>query len=709
MNEGSQNNKKTLAIFMLLLLVFLVLINLLVAAELRTTIRQAQATHEQNDAALFSEFVTSLLVQKDFAKIVDLVSKWGNKNNDLVNIRLVAENNYVLAEYHSDNVVAVPSVVKNTIKIRGLQEYRLSLTYDRIKLISELNNITVNLVVVSTIIFIILSTILWQILLKTALLPLQREALRHKKTSDELLIAKGEADRANKAKSEFLANMSHEIRTPMNGILGMLNLVKETSLTKEQQEYVDAADTSAKTLMVIINDILDFSKIEAGKLEIENVDFDLHAVVENVGALFASAAFNKGLELAIDINENVPTYIQSDPTRLTQIISNLVGNAIKFTDQGEIVISVIIKAEYVNNKIKLYFEVKDTGIGIPPGAVKNIFSEFTQADTSTTRIYGGTGLGLSISKQIIELMGGEIGVSSTINEGSIFWFTIMVNKSNLESKINANPVDFSKKRILIVDDNTTNRKILNKQLDAWSIPHDSIDNGFAALEMIEQARRDGQAYNCILLDLMMPGMDGIEVAEKIKESLQPPDVIILSSSSTSEVSIALDDNVIKSYLLKPVRSSLLFNSISAVISGNNLRENIQEKNSLYDATKYSGKTALVVEDNIINQKVISGLLNKLGIKTDIANDGAEGVEKINSHKYDLVLMDCHMPVMNGFTATTIVREHESPKEHVTIIAMTANTMEGDREECLAAGMDDYLSKPIKPAVLLEILARWLEK
>lgn len=693
---------------MLVLFIFLVLINVLVVSKFRTIIVQSLAEEEKHETELFTNFVTSLVVQRNYSKIDDLVKDWGQARYNVVNIKISAGNKYVISEYKAVYKVVSPSVLRRKINIGQRQKYYLSITYDRVKLNEDLKNITENLIFVSVIIFVFLSVILWKILVRTALRPLQKEILQHKKTSEELLLAKKEADNANRTKSEFLANMSHEIRTPMNGILGMLHLLADTKLSKEQQDCFNAAETSAKTLLVIINDILDFSKIEAGKLELEKADFDLHEIVSNVGTLFSEVAFKKGLELAVDINTNVPVFIQGDPTRIGQVITNLLGNAVKFTDKGEVVIKVNV--ESVNEgKIKLYFEIKDTGIGISEEAQEKIFSDFSQADTSTTRNFGGTGLGLSISKQLAEIMGGDIGVSSAKGEGSTFWFTIAVNESSLESENVKGDISFENKRVLIVDDNLTNRTILDKQLSSWSIPHDMVNDGFEAITQVEQARSEGEAYNCILLDMMMPGMDGLEVAKKLKESDSPPDIIMLSSGSNIEVSKALESNIIKSYLLKPVRSSVLFDTLSAVTTDQHIETSKNPSNELVNENDYSNKTILVVEDNKINQKVIIGLLKKSGIKADVANNGIEGIEKINAKKYDLVFMDCQMPEMDGYSATKKIRENEKSGEHLNIVAMTANAMEGDREECIAAGMDDYISKPIKPAVLKEFLNEWLSE
>lgn len=708
MNSDNLNmkNKKALLAFMLVLFLFLLLINVLVVSQFRTIMKDSQTTEEDHETELFTNFVTSLVVKRDYSRIEDLVKDWGTSRSNVVNIKVLAGNKYVVAEYKADYSIHIPSVVRSRINVSDSKKYYLSITYDRIKLEEELKGVTNNLILISILIFIFLSAALWKILVKTALLPLQREALRHKKISKELYLAKKEAERANKTKSEFLANMSHEIRTPMNGIMGMLHLIKETELTKEQQDCVNTADTSAKTLLVIINDILDFSKIEAGKLTLEKADFDLHEVVANVGALFSEVAFRKKIELAIDIDMDVPVFVQGDPTRVGQIITNLMSNAIKFTDKGEIVVNVKVE-EKGSAKTMLCFEIKDTGIGISKEAQERIFQGFSQADTSTTRHFGGTGLGLSISKQLAELMGGSIGVTSKKGEGSNFWFTIVVNDSSLDDESTSEDLSFKNKRVLVVDDNKTNCKILNKQLTSWSIEHDIVSNGVDALDKFDKSISDDAAYSVVLLDMMMPEMDGIEVAKQLNKSPSAPDIIMLSSGNSNDVNLALENKIINSYLLKPVRSSVLFDTLSAVMSGQQPAEKNLSSEDSFAEKIHSDKTVLVVEDNKINQRVIVGLLNKLGVTADIANNGIEGIEKINSRKYDLVFMDCQMPEMDGYTATKNIRESEKDDEHVNIIAMTANAMEGDKEVCLAAGMDDYISKPIKPVVLKEFIAEWL--
>lgn len=700
-DDIKKKNKKSMIAFMLVLSLFLVFANIFVVLEFRGDITSAQEHHEQHEADLFSEFVSSLVIQRDFAKISDLVEDWGESRENFSGISIVASNGFIVAEYESGRKNIIPSAISKEINVGRGTKYNLNLIYDRTSLAEELNELTIKLVIVSIFMFVCLGITLWWVLLKTAIKPLEKEVVLHKKTSDELLVAKKEADRANRSKSEFLANMSHEIRTPMNGILGMLHLVKNTALSQEQKECIVTADSSAKTLLVILNDILDYSKIEAGKLELEKADFDIHEIISNIGSLFSENAFKKGLELAVDIDDNVPVFVQGDPTRLGQIVSNLVGNAIKFTAKGEVLINVRLKNKN-KGKINLCFEIKDTGIGLSEDAIDKIFDDFSQADSTTTRNFGGTGLGLSISKQLAELMGGEIGVTSILGEGSTFRFTIVVDESSLEGNKKEN-VGFGDKSILVVDDNVTNTQILDKQLSSWSIKHAVCHSGAEAIKMIDEAQAAEKDFDCVLLDMMMPEMDGLEVAKILNKKQQPPKIIMLSSGGTEAVNDALEKNIINTYLLKPVRSSILYNSISAEFVNK-----VKKVDKKKDYENYSDKTILVTEDNLINQKVIVGILKQFSVTPDIANNGIESLEKIASKKYDLVFMDCQMPEMDGYAATAELRKSEKGDEHLTIVAMTANVMQGDKEKCFAAGMDDYVGKPIKPEVLSECLKRWLK-
>lgn len=523
----------------------------------------------------------------------------------------------------------------------------------------------------------------------------------------ELDVALDEAKEATRTKSDFLANMSHEIRTPMNGVLGMLHLITESELTKEQNEFVSMAEKSAENLLVLLNDILDISKIEAGKLALENADFDIREEVSDVGSLLADYAHKKDLELAIDIAEDVPLMVKGDSTRFRQILINLTGNAIKFTDKGEVVIRIEL-IDMTDSHNYLRATVTDTGIGIPLEAQEHVFKMFSQQDSSTTRRFGGTGLGLSISRQLAEMMGGEMGLISKQGEGSEFWFTIKLEVSQASVEGFVARDDFNDIRVLVVDDNETNRIILQKQLTSWGIAHDSCINGRLALEKYKTESNKGNKYDLILLDMMMPEMDGLEVAQHLHKETSPPKIILLSSALDSAGREAADRGDIDVFMLKPVRSSALYNTISTILGEHTVKASSKDSSAITQYV-YPDAKVLVVEDNHINQKVILGRLHKVKIEADVANNGKEAIEAISKNNYDLVFMDCHMPVMDGYEATTLIRENEKGKKHITLIAMTANAMEGDKEKCIAVGMDDYISKPIKPEVLQDCLTRWLKE
>ena len=527
-----------------------------------------------------------------------------------------------------------------------------------------------------------------------------------KQKSDALSYALAESEAATRAKSEFLANMSHEIRTPMNGLLGMLTLMRYTEMNSEQREFVDTAYSSGESLLTLLNDILDFSKIEAGKLELESIDIDMRDLVEDITSLMASAAHRKGIEIASIIAPELTQWLKGDPTRLRQILSNLVGNAIKFTNSGEVVVYAGVH-EQSEDDIVVRFEVRDTGIGIDTEACESIFESFSQADGSTTRRYGGTGLGLTISRQLVELMGGAIGVDSEPNVGSTFWFEIPMRRGEGHSGLLSHDM-LKDKRVLIVDDNETNRKVLEFLLDAWDMKHISVEDGFDALEKLHEYYDSGHAFDMVLLDMMMPGMDGRELAEKIKKDGRFNNVHLIMLTSIDQIG---DDersgnSMFDSYMTKPIRQSTLFNSILNLFSKDTslLPKPAEQPGSVMGERK---ERILVVEDNIINQKVAAGILKKFGFESTVVNNGQEAVDILQQEDFDLVFMDCNMPVLDGFEATETVRRNEADKGHTTIIAMTANAMQGDRERCMDVGMDDYVTKPIKKDALGELLQRWL--
>jgi signal transduction histidine kinase/response regulator of citrate/malate metabolism len=559
---------------------------------------------------------------------------------------------------------------------------------------------------------------------------LRSEIAVRKRAEEDAHAAQQAAEAASRSKSAFLANMSHEIRTPMNGILGMANLLLETELSTEQRDFAETLRNSSETLMEILNDILDFSKIEAGRLTLEATDFDLWDVVESAMELHAARAAQKKLELITQIREEVPSLLRGDPLRLRQVLLNLVGNAIKFTSSGEVFLDVSLDRQD-DTTAEVRFEVHDTGIGIEEDVIPRLFQAFTQADESTTRRFGGTGLGLAISRRIVEAMGGQVSVRSTVGKGSVFFFTVSFLKhaTVVEKEDDAERASLHGRRALIIDDNETNRKVLHHQLNHWGVTNLAVPDGLSALDALRVADASENPYDVVLLDMQMPEMDGLMVAEAIRiaELSHPPRVAMLTSMGDRLNAAERARRGLDACLIKPVKHAQLIHCLASLVAGmrretGRLAENDRRRGSSAAPpdgcapaflAERGAVSILVAEDNAVNQKVAQLQLKKLGLSADLVGDGLEALRALRHKSYSMVLMDCQMPHMDGFEATRIIRaEEEAGKATwpvpLHVIAMTANAMQGDREACLAAGMNDYISKPVALNELIAALNRQSE-
>jgi two-component system, sensor histidine kinase and response regulator len=560
-----------------------------------------------------------------------------------------------------------------------------------------------------TLIMVSIGGVIDVVLLSVVFVLVDRTHERTREASRALAYARDAALQVAETKSSFLANMSHEIRTPMNAIIGMTSLLLNTKLDRDQRELAETASTSADALLGIINDILDFSKLEAGKLVIERHDFDLRATVESTVEALSTAAQAKGLDIGVLLDSTIPPVVTGDAGRIRQVLTNLTANAIKFTREGAVIVHLTVDEES-DERVRIRFSVTDTGIGIAGDVVGTLFKPFAQADASTTRQFGGTGLGLAISKELVERMGGEIAVESSPGQGSTFSFTLPFEKASgaLRTAATAREVLIDV-NALVVDDSATNRRIIRHNLDSWRMRSSEAANAVEAMELLQERSKSGDPFDIAIVDMVMPDVDGLELARRIRHNAEVAGTrtIILTSMGSRLEQPVLDSAGISACLTKPVRQSALFDAIAEALADDGSAKRVEQLKPAPDLRLRGNARVLVAEDNVVNQRVAVRQLERFGMKAETVSNGAEAVEALAIHDYDLVLMDVQMPEMDGFEATGEVRRREGTARHTPIVAMTANALVGDRERCLRAGMDDYISKPVMEDDLSRILHRWL--